>query len=53
MCDTIAATMGYRERLLPAPDTAKQIREVFELLRHYVNDVALALHAPTTCEHAG
>jgi len=53
MRDAIAATMRYRERLLTVPDAAEQIRKIIELLCHHVNDVAFALYATTTCEHAG
>ena len=52
MRDAIAATMRYRERLLPVPDAAEQIRKIVELLCHHVNDVAFALYPTTTCEHA-
>jgi hypothetical protein len=48
MRGTIAGTRRDRERPLPGPDTAEQVREVFELLRHHMNDVALALHATTS-----
>lgn len=45
MRDTIAGTRRDRERPLPVPDTAEHVREVFELLRHHMNDVALVLRA--------
>ena len=53
MRDAIAATTRHREWLLPLPDAAEQIREIFKLLCHHVNDIALALHATTTSKHAG
>ena len=53
MRDAFAVTTRHRERLLPMPDAAEQIREIFKLLCHHVNDIALALHATTTSKHAG
>src|SRR5271170_4131352 len=49
----ITPTMRDRKRLLPVAHTPQQRRQVLELLRHHMDDIALALHAPATRHHAG
>jgi hypothetical protein len=49
----ITPIMRDHKRLLPVANTPQQRRQVLELVRQHMDDVALALHAPATPHHGG